>query len=300
MILIWNWFIQVTKVLAQLFASLLCCNSGTYTHKHAYGQTRRGCRHGAKYLITVTLNVILYTGIQTFSRELRSMTRYKPGPSDATHIMFKHFTAGTNCNIFSQWEAVLKEKLNLGHNNVKYYVPVRVKIAIDFSRRPKGFYQSERRLMQEISWIISEGFTEVSGLLSSSVCNFCSSGTAVHPCCAHCKVSLPPLIQTNHLTWHVTRLSPFVWIHVVPCGQHRLRWSWRTGPIRWLMATLYLPWEGSRRVNVSSPLCQQQASQSTHPHWPAQGRKLDFFHNQTSSCLLVPLFCLVVENWSAN
>lgn len=127
-----------------------------------------------------------------------SQWRYKPGLSDATDIMFKHFTAGTNCNRFSQWEAVLKEKLNLGHNNVKYYVPVWVKIAIDFRSRPKGFYPSERRLVREISWIISEGFTEVSGLLSSSVCNFCSSGTAVHPCCAHCWVSLPPLIQTNH------------------------------------------------------------------------------------------------------
>ncbi len=184
----------MTQVLDQLFAWLLCCNAETYTHKNTYGQTQGGCRHGAKYLITVTLNVILYSGIQTFNRELRSMTGYKPGLSDATDIMFKHFTAGTNCNRFSQWEAVLKEKLNLGHNNVKYYVPVRVKIAIDFRSRPKGFYPSERRLVREISWIISEGFTEVSGLLSSSICNFCSSGTSVHPCCAHCWVSLPPLI----------------------------------------------------------------------------------------------------------
>lgn len=39
-------------------------------------------------------------------------------------------------------------------------VPVRVKITIDFRRSPKGFYPSERRLVREISWIISEGFTE--------------------------------------------------------------------------------------------------------------------------------------------
>ncbi len=64
-------------------------------------------------------------------------------------IMFKHLTAGTNCNRFSQWEAVLKEKLNLGHNNVTYYVPVQAKIAIDFRSRPKGFYLSERRLVRD-------------------------------------------------------------------------------------------------------------------------------------------------------
>ncbi len=139
----------MTQVLAQLFAWLLCCNAETYTHKNTYGQTQGGCRHRAKSLITVTLNIILYSGIQTFSRELRSMTGYKPSLSDAMDIMFKHLTAGTNWNRFSQWEAVLKEKLNLGHNNVTYYVPVQAKIAIDFRSRPKGFYPSERRLVRD-------------------------------------------------------------------------------------------------------------------------------------------------------
>lgn len=252
----------MAQVLAQLFASLPCCNAETYAHEHTYSRTHGGCRHGAKYLITVILNVILFTGIQTFSRELRSMTGYKPGLSDATNIMLKHFTAGTNCNRFSQWEAVLKEKLNLGHNNVKYYVPVRVEIAIDFRRRPKGFYPSERRLVWEISWIISE----VSGLLSSSVI-FARAAPlsipAVHTAgyLRHLSFKLttrpPP-------TWHVTRLCPFVWFHVVSCAQVR---CWRTGPIRWLMATLYWQlWEGSCRVNLSSPLYAN--SQSALPHWP--------------------------------
>lgn len=62
----------------------------------------------------------------------------------------------------------------------------------------------------------------------------------------------------------MTRLCPFVWIHEVQFGQDRLRWCWRTGPVRWRMATLCLPWEGSRRVNLSSPLYANNRHHNQH------------------------------------
>lgn len=69
-------------------------------------------------------------------------------------------------------------------------------------------------------------------------------------------------------------------------------------PVMWLMTTLYLqPCKGRRRVNLSSPLCQQQASQSAIPHWPLSQLRTgnEIFGNQTIRLPLV--FCFLSSVW---
>jgi len=170
-------------------------------------------------------------------------------------------------------------------------VSVQVKVTIDFRRSSKVFIWVSGGW---ISWIISEGFTEASGLLSSFVCNFCLSGSVVLPWCAHCRISLPLLILKLH---RHTLLCPYLnsggaaWT-----GQAKV--ALKDRPVMWLMAKLNLqPCKGSRRENLSSPLCQQQASQSALPHWPLSQLRAgnEIFGNQTIRLPLV--FCFLSSVW---
>lgn len=180
-------------------------------------------------------------------------------------------------------------KLNLGHNNVKYYVPVQVKITTDFRRRPKGFfYLSEWRLVRGIIWIIFEGFTEVSGLLSSSVIFVWAaplSFPAVYIAGYLCHLSLYPLVPI------CLDLSGPAWT-----GQTKVVLMDR--PVMWLIAMLYLQsWKGSGRVNLSCPLYHQQASQSALPHWPLSQLRAgnEIFGNQTIRLPFV--YCFLFSVW---
>lgn len=133
-------------------------------------------------------------------------------------------------------------------------VPVRVKITIDFRRSPKGFYPSERRLMREISWIISEGFTE-------AIVDYSQALSVIFAWVA--PLSFPDVHIARSLCHFLFKLHRYTLL--CPClnscgaawtGQGKVVLKDR--PVMWLMATLYLqPCKGSRRVNLSSPLCQQ-------------------------------------------
>lgn len=151
--------------------------------------------------------------------------------------------------------------------------------------------------MREIRWIISEGFTEVSGLLWSSVCKFCLSGTVVHPCCAHSRVSLP-LLET-----FTTCLRPFVWIHVVLCGQVRPRLCWRTDPLcNWWTHCTCTP--GKTVAEWTYPVHYATNSHhnqhSLNGHSPSSGQEMWFLAIRQSDFLLCSVSFSSVWYWRAD
>lgn len=140
-----------------------------------------------------------------------------------------------------------------------------------------GFYGSE--------WIIIK------------LCNFCLSGTVVHPCCVHCWVSLPLLAIPA-----CAHLSGFEWSCVDRSDQGCADGQARHVTDSHVVLAVLERQRQSKLILSTIPPTGITISASSLAALPAQGRKWDFWQsdNQTSFCLLFPLLCLVVKSWSAN